>query len=122
MKFKDQRDSKSFLIERIANQAEYEGTNLSEVERYMLAWSESDPSFVQNEKLNEQFEKEITQKEYEEKIQGLIKRVYQRDFNSSPDAKDIYRDAYKILNKGDQYILVMIRAALGLKLNKWWPF
>jgi len=122
MKFKGQRDAKSFFIERIVNQAEYEGTNLSEAERYMLAWSESDPSFVQNEKLNEQFEKEITQKEYEEKIQGLIKRVYQRDFNSSPDAKDIYHDAYKILNKGDQYILVMIRAALGLKLNKWWPF
>ena len=122
MKFKDQRDAKSFFVERVVNQAEYEGTNLSKAERYMLAWSESDPSFVQNEKLNEQFEKEITQKEYEEKIQGLIKRIYQRDVSSSPDAKDMYRDAYKILSKGDHYILVMVRAALGLKLNKWWPF
>jgi hypothetical protein len=122
MKFKDQTEAKSFFVERIVNQAEYEGANLSEAERYMSAWSESDPSFVQKEKLNEQFEKEITQKEYEEKIQGLIKRVYRRDINSSPDAKEKYRDAYKILNKSDYYILVMIRAALGLKLNKWWPF
>ena len=111
MKFKDQNDAKSFLVERIVNQAEYEGTNLSQPEQYMLAWSESDPSFVQNEKLNEQFEEEITQKEYEDKIQGLIKRVYQRDVSSSPDAKGIYRDAYQILSKGDHYILVMLRNA-----------
>lgn len=122
MKFKDQSEAKSFFVERIITQAEYEGTNVSEAERYMLAWSESDPSFVQKEKLNDQFEKEITQKGYEEKIQGLIKRVYQRDVGSSPSAKDTYRDAYNMLSKGDHYILVMLRAALGLKLNKWWPF
>jgi len=88
----------------------------------MLGWSESDPSFVQNTKLNDQFEQQITQEEYEQKIQGLIKRAYKRDSDSSVDTKDTYRDAYKVLNKGDHYILVMIRGALGLKLNKWWPF
>ncbi len=122
MKFRGQSDAKSFFMERIMNQAEYEGTNLSKAQRYMLAWSESDPSFVQNGKLNEEFEKEITEKEYEEKVQGLIKRVYERDVNLSPEAKDTYRDAYKTLSKGDHYILVMLRAALGVKLNKWWPF
>jgi len=122
MKFTDQREAKSFFINKILNQAEYEGVNLSAAERYMLQWSESDPFFVQNTKLNEQFEQEIALKEYEEKIQALIKRAYQRDVNSSPDAKDSYCDAYKILSKGDHYILVMIRGALGLKLNRWWPF
>ena len=122
MKFTDQSEAKSFFVNKILNQAEYEGVNLSAAERYMLTWSESDPSFVQNPKLNEKFEREITSKEYEEKIQGLIKRAYQRDVNSSPDIKDSYRDAYKILSKGDHYILIMIRVALGLKLNKWWPF
>jgi hypothetical protein len=122
MKFTDQREAKSFFINKILNQAEYEGVNLSAAGRYMLQWSESDPFFVQNTKLNEQFEQEIALKGYEEKIQALIKCAYQRDVNLSPDAKDSYRDAYKILSKGDHYILVMIRGALGLKLNKWWPF
>ena len=101
MKFTDQREAKSFFINKILKQGEYEGVNLSAAERYMLQWSESDPSFVQNTKLNEQFEQEIALKGYEEKIQALIKRAYQRDLNSSPDAKDSYRDAYKILSKGD---------------------
>jgi len=119
MKFIDQGKVKSFFINKIINQAEYEGVNLSAAERYMLQWSESDPSFVQDTKLNEQFGREITPKEYEEKIRALIKRAYKRDLNSFPDAKDSYRDAYKILRKGDHYILVMIRGAVGLKLNKW---
>jgi len=48
----------------------------------MLAWSESDPSFIIDNELNEQFEKEITQAEFEKKIQALIKQAYEKDIKT----------------------------------------
>ena len=79
MTFTDQGDAKSFFIRKILEQAESEGVILSKAQQSMLAWSESDPCFKQDPKLNRQFEKEISQDEYEKKVQGLLKRGYKRN-------------------------------------------
>jgi len=114
MIFPDQGSAKSLFIRKVLEQAEYEGVAISAAQQYMLAWSESDPSFKQDSKLNSQFEQEIAQGEYEKKIQGLLKRAYKRDIQRDSSEKSTYREAYRVLSQGDHYILVMIQEALGV--------
>ena len=122
MRHFDQIRAKRYFIDAIISQAKQDGIPLSEAERYNLAWSESDPSFVQDADMNQKLEQETTMQEYEKKIEDIIKRAYKNVVASSPDGKQTFREAYSVLNKGDHYILVMLRAALGIRLNSWWPF
>jgi len=118
----DQQSSKAYFAELLVAQAKHDGTPLSEAERYMLSWSESDPTFVQNPVLDEKFEQETTSEEYEKKIAALVKQAYRTAVASGPDGKDTFRTAYKALVQGDHYILIMVREALGIRLQSWWPF
>ena len=122
MQFLSQAPAKEFFISKVLKEAEHDGILLSKAEKYMLEWSESDPSFVIDNELNEQFEKEITQAEFEKKIQTLIKQAYEKDISKDKDMKETYRTAYKALKQGDHFILVMINDAIGLKLRKWGLF
>lgn len=118
MQFVSETPAKAFFISKILQQAEQEGIILSKAQRHVLSWSEGDPSFVLDNELNKQFEKEITQPEFEKKIQTLIKQAYERDISKEKDMKETYREAYKVLKQGDHYILIMIDAAIGSKLRK----
>lgn len=118
MQFVSETPAKAFFISKILQQAEQEGIILSKAQRYVLSWSEGDPSFVLDNELNKQFEKEITQPEFEKKIQTLIKQAYERDISKEKDMKETYREAYKVLKQGDHYILIMIDAAIGSKVRK----
>ena len=122
MQFLSQTPAKEFFISKVLQEAEQQGLVLSKAEKYMLAWSESDPSFVIDNELNEQFEKEITQAEFEKKIQALIKQAYEKDISKDKHMKETYRTAYKALRQGDHFILVMIDDAIGSKLRKWGLF
>jgi hypothetical protein len=107
-----QSQAKEFFVYRIATQAETEIQPLSENERWMLRFSESDPDFVVETARVEQFEAEIATAEFERKIIGLLQRAYQNDLktNASTDAR--YREAARILNQGEHYLSVMIDQAL----------
>lgn len=118
MQYLSQAPAKQFFISKVVNQAQQEGVNLSKAEKYMLGWSESDPSFVADNDLNEQFEKEITQEDFEKKIQALIKHAYEKDISNDKDMKNTYRTAYKSLKQGDHFILIIVGEAIGLKLRK----
>jgi hypothetical protein len=122
MVFTDERGAKSFFVERIIAQAKKEGVNLSESERYMLAWSENDPTFAQIPALTRQFEKDTTAATFEEKVIGLLKRAFEEDLQRDSQSKETYRDAYSVLSQGDHYLLIMIKAAFGFKLKRWWFF
>lgn len=122
MQFLSEAPAKEFFVSRVLQQAEREGRLLSKAQRYMLSWSETDPSFAMDNELNEQFEKEITQAEFEKKIQALIKQAYEQDIAKTKDMKETYRTAYKALKQGDHFILIMIEDAIGSKLRKWGLF
>jgi hypothetical protein len=122
MMFKTQTDAKRFIIDKVLEQAKIEGVNLSEVERYNLSWSESDPDFKPDYYLSEALETEIGIDKYEAKVASLIKHAFERDVAAHFDAKSLYREVYAKLNEGDHYIIVMMKSALGLKLSKWWTF
>ena len=114
--------AKIFFVQKVIFQARTEGVALSDAEKYMLAWSESDPNFVLDQALIKQFEQETTDQKFETKVEGLLKRAFDFDLKNGMTPKDQYQDAYKTLSKEDHYILVMIKAALGAKLKKFWLF
>lgn len=112
-----QSTAKTFFVNKVIEQAEREGVPLSKAQRYMLSWSETDPSFVVDMELSEQCEAEIPQPDYEKKVKGLIERMYKRDIETNKDLKATYKEAYKTLKQGDHFILIMIGDAIGSKLS-----
>ncbi len=65
---------------------------------------------------------EIPDSEYEEKVAGLAKRACADDIASNPDGLPAYREAFRVLNHGDHYILIMLDAGLAGLLRPWWAF
>ena len=120
--FTSQAQAKRFFVDKIAQQATREGHPLSENERWMLSFSESDPEFVVDAARVRALEAEISDAEYEKKVAGLADRAYEGDVASDPDAPASYKEAFRILGRGDHYILVMLRQGLSRRLRPWWAF
>ncbi|HXI65279.1 MAG TPA: hypothetical protein VNH14_12320 [Gemmatimonadales bacterium] len=118
--FVSQGQAKRFFIERIATQAATEGRPLSDNERWMLSFSESDPDFVVDLSRVSALAAEIPDAEYEDKIAGLAERAYASDFASSPESSATYKEAYRVLNQGDHYLLIMLDRGLSRRLRPWW--
>jgi ATP-dependent helicase/DNAse subunit B len=113
-RFHSAREGKEFLISRIVEETNRENVPLSEVERKMLYFSESDWTLPDIMEVNDQFDRECDQDEYEEKITALVSKAAQHDRKQSGEKYDAWWDAIRLLEKQDHYILVMIRAA-GLR-------
>ena len=118
--FTSQGQAKRFFVEKLIAQAVSEGVPLSDTERRMLSFSESDPEFVVSPGLVEKLQAEISDDAYEAKIAGLIEGVWKRDVESDSNARTVYREAVTILSQGDHYLLVMIDRALRRHLRPWW--
>ncbi len=114
--FASEAQAKEYFVERVLAQAERDGVPLSEAERSMLGWSESDPDCKVDDRLWDRFERETTDVDFEEKVAALLRDAYRHDVAHEPGALASYRDAYAALCEGDHYILVMLRQALGPRL------
>jgi len=117
-----QSSAKQFFVSKVLVEAQAQGIELSQAEKTMLRWSESDPEFKAEPALVEQLTAEIPDDEYEAKIRNLLASAYHRDLKADASAKRMWRQAYSVLNRGDHYILVMINQAIGRKLRPWWKF
>jgi hypothetical protein len=119
-----QAEAKRFFAERAVQRARDEGVPLSDAERGMLSWSESDPELTADPQLVKQLASEMPDEEYEEKITGLLNRRFAEEIAADPGAKDAWRHALSVLNQGDHYIAIMIDRAVGarLKVKRWWEF
>jgi hypothetical protein len=120
--FSTQSEAKRFFIERVLQQAQVEGVQLSAAERAMLGWSESDPQFDPDPLLPQKLAAEMDDDEYEDKIVDLLDGGYRREIASNPEAKELYRQAYSVLRQGDHYLLVFIKRALGSELRRGWSW
>jgi hypothetical protein len=120
--FTSQGQAKRFFVDKIIAQAEREGHPLTENERWMLSFSESDPEFVFDPSRNAAFAAEISDADYEKKVAGLAVRAHAADVESNPDVEPTYREAYRVLAQGDHYILIMLDAGLSRRLRPWWAF
>lgn len=123
-----QSEAKRFFVEKVIQQARTERVPLSDAERHMLSWSESDPEFTTDPQvlmqLAEQLASEMSDEEYEEKVAGLLSRRFAEEAAAVPDATAAWQQALSVLNQGDHYISIMIGRAVGdrLKLKRWWEF
>ena len=116
-RFPNQAAAKQFFIDRIVFQAGKDGVALAEVEKQMLAWSEAEMTPVEAIELGSRFEKETTNAELERKISALVKKAYKEDVARDAGARRLYLEAYRVLNQGDHYILVMVEPMLGLRIE-----
>jgi hypothetical protein len=112
--FHSAREAKEFLVYRIVEEAARENVPLSEVERKMLYFSETDWTLPDIMEVNDQFDREYDQDEYEQKIARFVSKAARHDRKESGEQYDAWWDAIRLLEKQDHYILVMIRAA-GLR-------
>ena len=120
--FTSQGQAKRFFIEKIVAQAQNDGTPLSDSERQMLGFSESDPECVVNPDVVEKLQREISDEDYEAKVARLLERSWNRDVETDSTARDVYKHAFSVLSQGDHYLLLMIERAIGRHLRPWWAF
>jgi hypothetical protein len=117
-----QSEAKRFFVDKVVEQARAERTSLSDAERQMLSWSESDPEYDVDPTLPGRLESEMSDEEYETKVAGLLTRSFAADVAARPEAASAWKQAAEVLNEGDHYILMMVDEAIGRRLKRWWQF
>jgi len=107
------REAKDFLASEIAEEAQREGTPLSEIERKMLYFSETGWALPDIMEVNEEFDSAYDQDDYEHKVANLIRKAYRRACEDKAGYEK-WRTSISVLNRGDHYLSVMIRI-VGLR-------
>jgi hypothetical protein len=100
-------EAKDFLVNQTAQQAAIDGVPLSDLEKRMMYFSESDDSCEDPIALNTEFEAQYNSEEYEPKIARLLKNAYSQIRKENQDQKRNWDEAIRVLQKGDHYILVL---------------
>jgi hypothetical protein len=104
------RDAKEFLVSRIVEESQREGVPLSEVERKMMYFSETGWTLPDISEVNETFDRDYDQGEYEQKIGKLVRNLCADARGNSREQFDAWTAAVKILRREDHYLLVLIDA------------
>jgi len=111
--FASGREAKKYLVERIVEEARREDVPLSEIETKMLYFSETAWTLPDILEVNETFEREYDEVEYEQKVAGLIRSF--RVAAHERDTKELasWDEAVRVLSREDHYFLVLIGVADG---------
>src|ERR1700721_3567795 len=113
-RFHKVREAKEFLASKIVDQAEREGTSLSEIERKMLFFTEVGWTLPDMMQASDEFDREYDQADYENKIAHLIENLDKRLRKENLAEYEDWRSAIEFLGPKDHYINVMIgQAGLG---------
>ena len=101
-------DAKDFLADQAAQQAALDHITISDLEKRMMYFSESDPASCDDPvRLDDEFEEKYATAEYEAKMSRLLHRAYKRLKVENPAGKLHWDEAISTLEKGDHYILVL---------------
>jgi hypothetical protein len=102
------KQAKDFLVQEATEQAARENVPLSEIEKKMMYFTESDAASCDNPaELNDEFETQQDTAEYEAKVSRLLHHAYTRLTAEDPERKRNWDQAIRALRKGDHYILVL---------------
>src|SRR5579884_447454 len=112
--FQSAREAKEFLVSKIVEEAQRENVVLSETERKMLFFSETEWTLPDMEAVSDEFDRCFSQNEYEKKVSRLIRSAYGRAGKELGEQYDSWWDAVRLLSKEDHYLTVIIRRA-GLR-------
>jgi hypothetical protein len=129
VKVQNERVPDDYLASKIADEALREGAPLTEVERKMLYFSETGWTLPDMKTVSAEFDRDYGQDEYEQKIQGLVRRIENGADAQSEDEKESWYQAVLKLCDGDHYLLVLIDAASARdaspsrwsRLGRWLP-
>jgi hypothetical protein len=101
------REAKDFLAGKIVEEAKKAGVALSEIERKMLYFSETDWTLPGMLEINAEFERDYNDSEYERKIAGLIRNIKACNVNDEQE-KMTWDQAADKLKEGDNYLSIML--------------
>ena len=102
------KDAKDFLVDQVAEQAALEKESLSDTEKRMMYFTESDPSSCDDPiALNDEFEAQCDMAEYETKLSRLLHHAYTRLKSEDPEKVRTWDQSMRMLRKGDHYVLVL---------------
>ena len=122
-RFRSVREAKEFLVGKIVGEAERDGVPLSEVERKMLYFTETGWTLPDMGEVNDRFDLEYAQDEYEDKISGLVQSYLVNAGAENNGKLEDWWEAVGKLTEGDHYLSVMIPPARsqGSWLSEWLP-
>jgi hypothetical protein len=105
----DTKEAKDFLADQAAQQAALDHTPISDLEKRMMYFTESDPASCSDPfRLNDEFEEKYDTAEYEAKMSRLLHRAYKRLKAENPGGKLQWDEAMSTLEKGDHYVLLLL--------------
>jgi hypothetical protein len=101
------QQAKDFLVQQATEQAVLEGAPLSDLEKRMMYFTETDDCSADPVALDETFEAEYDIDEYETRMLGLFRNAYKRLKKEYPERVHRWNEAIRLLSEGDHYILVL---------------
>jgi hypothetical protein len=111
------REAKAYLIRQILAEADRENIPLSEIERKMLEYSETENTPPDLEEVNAEFDRDYDQSEYEQKIGSLVRNLLARLKSESGAELDRWNQALLTLSSEDHYLLVLINMPSGTRAS-----
>jgi hypothetical protein len=102
------QEAKDFLVGQAAQQASLDGVSLSDLEKRMMYFTESADATEDPVALNNAFEAQYNNAEYEAKVSRLLSHAFLRVKKENPETSRHWIAAVKTLRKGDHYILVLL--------------
>ena len=103
------KEAKDFLADQAAQQAAFERTPLSDLERRMMYFTERDPASCDDPvSLNDKFEEKYDTVEYEAKMSRLLRRAHKGLKDENVGERLQWDEAISTLEQGDHYILVLL--------------
>jgi len=106
--FRTDKQALDFIAGCIAREAEKEGVPLTEVERRMLYFSETDWTLPDMAEVSAEFDRDYDQKQYEQKIAGLVHKITAHHHSNDLHEEEDWNRAVARLSEGDRYILVLV--------------
>jgi hypothetical protein len=100
-------EAKDFLVHQTAEQAALENVPLSDLEKRMMYFTETDEYPEDPIALNDAFEAEYDTDEYEAKTHALLHRAYERLQMVRPEAILTWDEAISLRAKGDHYVSIL---------------
>lgn len=102
------KQAKDYLAHRIGAEAVRQGISLSETERKMLYFSETDWTLPDMKQVSELFDRVYDQNQYEQKIASLVREITSYDHSHSRTDAEAWDDAVEKLSDGDHYLSVLV--------------
>jgi hypothetical protein len=101
------KQAKEFLVQQMTEQAALDGVPLSDLEKRMMYFKESDASCASPLEPNEEFEAQYDTSEYETKLSRLLHHAHDRLKRDDLGKMREWNLAIRTPRRGDHYLLVL---------------